>query len=71
MGKDPITKVRIIRKIFSHTFKIIERFLSRDAYIFVGAYQMCDFDFFLIEKSFRLRSNLVHTIFNVFMNYKS
>ena len=64
-------KGRIIRRISSHIFKIIERFLREDTNIFVGAYQMCDFDFFLIEKSFRLRSNLVHTIFIVFMNYKS
>ena len=66
--------MNIIRRISSHTVKIIERFLRGDAYIFVGAYQTCDLVFFLIEKSYRLkslRSYLVHTIFNVFMNYKS
>ena len=53
VGKDLIgrkTKVNIIRRISSHTFKIIERFLKGDTYIFVGAYQMCVCDFL-----FRLR----------------
>ena len=61
--------MRIIRKIFSHTFKIIERFIRGDGYIFADAYRMCDCDLFF--RLINLRSNLVHTFFNAFMNFKS